>query len=315
MFDRFPRCWTPLLPLTELDANPMPAELAGERIVLFADCDGNWHALLDRCPHRGAALSRGRVTERGHLRCQYHGWRFDGAGRCTGVPLNDLNAAALEKIRVAALPTRRIAGALWIYTDVTDDPPEPVLPASLEGDAERFVTYHQQWDAHWTRAQENFIDFVHLPYLHGQSITAWMHDYAEQGGSARVEAVPKEFGFTMLGTIGGTKGLQLDWYRPNLAILHFGPAPEQRLHLFSIPIDETHTRVLTVSRIADASAGSIDARPPSGTDHPILDEDRAIVESQAGDVLSDPTEISVASDEPTLVFRRWYRELVSDPKD
>ena len=30
----------------------------------------------------------------------------------------------------------------------------------------------------------------------------------------------------------------------------------------------------------------------------------------AGDVLSDPGEISVATDKPTLVFRDWYRSLV-----
>ena len=49
----------------------------------------------------------------------------------------------------------------------------------------------------------------------------------------------------------------------------------------------------------------------SGTDHRILDEDRVIVESQQGDVLAEPAEISVATDQPTLVFRDWYRELLS----
>lgn len=29
-------------------------------------------ALLDRCPHRGAALSEGRMTALGNLQCAYH---------------------------------------------------------------------------------------------------------------------------------------------------------------------------------------------------------------------------------------------------
>lgn len=29
-------------------------------------------ALLDRCPHRGAALSEGRMTALGSLQCAYH---------------------------------------------------------------------------------------------------------------------------------------------------------------------------------------------------------------------------------------------------
>ena len=112
MFERFPNCWTPVLPLAELSSNPLATEIAGQAIVLFADSDQQWHALIDRCPHRGAALSLGKVNAKGQLRCQYHGWRFDGEGRCTGVPLNDLNDAALSKIQVGALPTRKIGGAL-----------------------------------------------------------------------------------------------------------------------------------------------------------------------------------------------------------
>lgn len=312
MFERFPNRWTPVLPLTELTTNPLATEIAGVPIVLFADAAQQWHALVDRCPHRGAALSLGKVNEQGHLRCQYHGWRFDGAGRCTGVPLNELNDAALNKIRAGALPTREIGGALWVYTAPTDDPPEPVLPESLEGDPTLFVTYHQEWEANWTRAQENFIDFAHPPYLHEQTIGAWMHDYAEQGGTARVEAEATEFGMIMRSYVGsGGGGFRLDWYRPNLSILHFGPTPYNWLNVFCIPVNEQHTRVMTVRRIRSAEDGPSYSRHASGTDHRILDEDRGIVESQAGDVLSDPAEISVATDEPTLVFRRWYRELVN----
>jgi len=29
-------------------------------------------AMLDRCPHRGAALSEGRMTAPGNLQCAYH---------------------------------------------------------------------------------------------------------------------------------------------------------------------------------------------------------------------------------------------------
>ena len=44
--------------------------------------------------------------------------------------------------------------------------------------------------------------------------------------------------------------------------------------------------------------------------HQILDEDRTIVESQPGDVADAVYEISVASDAPTVRFRRWYKELL-----
>ena len=315
MFERFPNQWTPVLPLVELEANPLAIELAGERLVLFRDNEQQWHALRDYCPHRGARLSLGAVTDAGYLRCGYHGWRFDGAGRCTGVPLNGLNDAALRKIRADALPTRMIGGALWIYTATNpgdQDVPEPSLPESLQGDPTLFVTYSQEWRAHWSRAQENFIDFAHPPYLHEQTIGAWMHDYAERGGTARVEADVTDFGMIMTSYVGSSNaGFQLHWHRPNLAILHFGATAYNWLHVFCIPVNEEHTRVMTVRRVRGAADVPSYSRHASGTDHRILDEDRVIVESQQGDVLSDAAEISVATDKPTLVFRDWYRELLT----
>jgi phenylpropionate dioxygenase-like ring-hydroxylating dioxygenase large terminal subunit len=142
MFKGFQNHWTPVLPLTELTSNPQAVELAGERIVLFRDNDEVWHAMLDKCPHRGAALSLGDITEEGWLRCGYHGWRFDGSGRCRGVPLSDLNEAAVDRISATALAVREIGGALWIYTasDPAAEPPDPVVPDSLEGNPRLFAT-------------------------------------------------------------------------------------------------------------------------------------------------------------------------------
>ena len=315
MFASFPNQWTPAIPVSALTDNPQAVTVAGEPLVLFRDADDAWHALRDHCPHRGARLSLGVVTRDGRLRCGYHGWRFAGDGACLAAPLNDLNAAALEKCRATALPTRQIGGAIWVYTATephADDVPEPALPDSLTGDPSLFVTYEQHWTAHWTRAQENFLDFAHPPYLHQATIGAWLHDYAEQGGTARVEALDTDFGMRMLSYVGdATAGFELHWRRPNLAILHFGATPDRWLHVFCIPVDDTHTRVMTVRRVRSADEIVHRSRFASGTDNRILDEDRAIVESQHGDVLSDPAEISVATDKPTLVFRDWYRALLA----
>ncbi|NIO07248.1 MAG: Rieske 2Fe-2S domain-containing protein, partial [Deltaproteobacteria bacterium] len=54
-------------------------------LVLFRDRHGKVGLLVDRCPHRGASLSYGRVEERG-LACAYHGWLFDGKGNCLETP-------------------------------------------------------------------------------------------------------------------------------------------------------------------------------------------------------------------------------------
>jgi nitrite reductase (NADH) small subunit len=76
-------------------------ELGRHRIALFC-LDGRFHALADRCPHRGAPLcSRGQVVtalevrdgelvtgpEHALVRCPWHKWDFEIAtGRCAVHP-------------------------------------------------------------------------------------------------------------------------------------------------------------------------------------------------------------------------------------
>ncbi|HEX4297073.1 MAG TPA: Rieske (2Fe-2S) protein [Devosia sp.] len=77
-------------------------EIDGRGIVVF-NLDGEYFALLDRCPHNGGSLAAGIVTgllqsaapgdysytRRGEIiRCPWHGWEFDirtGRSFCTGI--------------------------------------------------------------------------------------------------------------------------------------------------------------------------------------------------------------------------------------
>lgn len=64
---------------------PHPFTLFGRQLVLWRDAAGAWRCFQDACPHRLAPLSEGRVVE-GQLVCSYHGWSFEGTGKCTRVP-------------------------------------------------------------------------------------------------------------------------------------------------------------------------------------------------------------------------------------
>jgi vanillate O-demethylase monooxygenase subunit len=63
--------------------------ILGEPIVLYRKADGSVAALEDRCCHRLAPLSRGRI-EGDDLRCMYHGLKFAPSGKCVEVPGQDL---------------------------------------------------------------------------------------------------------------------------------------------------------------------------------------------------------------------------------
>ena len=94
-------------------------KLNNRSIGLF-EVDGSYHALLNVCPHRGAALCEGPVcgTNRhtdkaefvyekpnGIIRCAWHGWEFDIK---TGAFLGD------PKIRAKTLPVVVENGDIYV---------------------------------------------------------------------------------------------------------------------------------------------------------------------------------------------------------
>lgn len=73
------------------DGGVMVVEAGNRRIAVFHVGDG-FYAVIDRCPHRGAPLSQGRLganitsdrpgsftyhEEERYLMCPWHGWEFD----------------------------------------------------------------------------------------------------------------------------------------------------------------------------------------------------------------------------------------------
>jgi choline monooxygenase len=62
------------------------ADVAGEPVLVLRDHDGGLRAFVNVCRHRAARVltaAEGTVTR---LRCPYHGWTYDLAGRLRGTP-------------------------------------------------------------------------------------------------------------------------------------------------------------------------------------------------------------------------------------
>ncbi|MCW0038091.1 Rieske (2Fe-2S) protein, partial [Acinetobacter baumannii] len=77
--------WHPVAQAHEVVDAPLGVQLLDQPLVLWRDPQGQVRVFVDRCPHRGARLSMGRV-ENGHLECPYHGWQFADSGQCVKVP-------------------------------------------------------------------------------------------------------------------------------------------------------------------------------------------------------------------------------------
>jgi phenylpropionate dioxygenase-like ring-hydroxylating dioxygenase large terminal subunit len=137
--------------------------MLGTPVVLFRDGTGAAQALLDRCPHRNAPLSMGRVQKNGLLECGYHGWRFDGGGHCVGVP-------GLEQSRgrdAVWYPVIEQDGFVWIWGEPAAKPTRrPFALPRLNGRSTGEVVFPCDLRCNLASALENSLDVPHTAFLH-----------------------------------------------------------------------------------------------------------------------------------------------------
>jgi phenylpropionate dioxygenase-like ring-hydroxylating dioxygenase large terminal subunit len=107
------RFWYPVMPLADLAEGPQAFTLLNQPLVLWQTASGEPAALADRCCHRSAQLSAGKLIE-GCVRCPYHGWSYDRTGRCVKVPQLDATAAIPKTYRVTAYPCEARYGYVWV---------------------------------------------------------------------------------------------------------------------------------------------------------------------------------------------------------
>jgi vanillate O-demethylase monooxygenase subunit len=101
--------------------------MLGEPIVLYRKADGGVAALEDRCCHRLAPLSRGRI-DGDDLRCMYHGLKFAPSGKCVEVPGQDL-IPSTAMVRSYPVVEQDCWVWLWMGDPALADP--ALIPAAL----------------------------------------------------------------------------------------------------------------------------------------------------------------------------------------
>lgn len=140
-----------------------------EKLVFWRDEEGNVNCIFDKCCHRGASLSAGKLVEN-HVECPFHGFMYDGSGKVTRIPANGRQAKVAENYRVHAYPARDAYGFIWVwYGEPRADLPEiPFFEELKTGFS--YGEISENWSVHYTRAIENQLDVVHLPFVHKTTI-------------------------------------------------------------------------------------------------------------------------------------------------
>lgn len=137
-------------------------------VLLWRDAHGQVRALEDRCCHRGAPLSRGRL-EGDKVRCLYHGLLFAPDGRCIEVPAQD---RIPSNARVRGYPVVETKQWVWIWMG----DPELANPADipdtywLDDPAWRYREGYLHYNVDYLLVTDNLLDFSHLPYVHPNTV-------------------------------------------------------------------------------------------------------------------------------------------------
>lgn len=163
------QAWYAACQSKELKAGkPRSVMIMEEPIVLFRDGSGAPRALIDRCLHRNAPLSEGRVTKDGCISCPYHGWTYDGDGTCVRVPSEGPNTSPASRRAAEAFPTVEDAGLVWVWLG---DPErakdvEPFHVPVGEGPGWNHYYMYTDFAGDVTDLVENFMDVPHTAFVH-----------------------------------------------------------------------------------------------------------------------------------------------------
>jgi phenylpropionate dioxygenase-like ring-hydroxylating dioxygenase large terminal subunit len=315
--------WHPVVLAGEVAAAPVPVRLLGENLVLWRDEAAAVHAWADRCPHRGAQLSLGRVVagEGGAvLECPYHGWRFEAGGRCTHVPaLPDFVPPATH--RAATHAAFEAQGLVWVRLEGEDDAAPPAFAAEDDAGMRKISCGPYDVETSAPRLVENFLDMAHFGFVHegwlGAREMAVIDDY-------RVEATPDGLRATGCkawqpqSTAHSTAPAQVEYgyevTAPYAAVLTKVPEASsvgiagyrESIALQICPVDAERSRVWFRFATSDFERDAASVRAFQDT---IFLQDKPVLESQAPKrlPLDLRAELHTVADKASSLYRRHLK--------
>ena len=294
--------WYAVLSADEVPlGKPIGVRRLGLDLVVWRDQKGQPRAAVDRCPHRWAKLSLGRIVD-GCVECPFHGWRFDADGSCTSIPAHPerpiSGAAALDTLTLT-----EDHGFIWAWVGPgAPDGPPPFFDFS--GYTWAGSAFTAEWPVSHTRSVENQLDFTHLPFVHRSSIG--------RGLPVDKEVITEADGdLIRFGSAGS--GIMIDFLGPSIWRLPTGPVWQ---FLAFVPIDEE--RMIYYSRayqgmVSVPGLSWMIGKVGAVFSQRVLRQDEAVVCSQPpGATRLRMGELLVPSDGPIIAYRRWREARLVD---
>ena len=247
--------WWCIGPSSMVADKPVSLMRLGTALVAWRDGAGRVNLVDDYCPHRGAPLSMGRLSE-GRLSCRYHGVEISGDGTVTAVP-GFPQCSYIGKKMVRAYPVVEHFQGLWAWfgDDENATPLPLVFPLEFTSPDWTGFPISQTWQTNYQYVWDNVIDIMHPEYLHKDT------QYFDTGVANTVVTTATETGFMVKREIYEGDNVEIMefidngsfWFRVGFyAPPGCGPGGNWRVFPQATPIDE-HRCQMTVWRMRPVS--------------------------------------------------------------
>lgn len=296
-----------------------PLHYFGRELVLFRTESGEARVLDAYCPHLGAHLGHGGSVKGESISCPFHGWEFNGAGKCTEIPYAKRMPPKVDgKQAIGSYPIEETNQMIWAWYH-----PQNVAPLFEMETVEEF--HSDQWlpmdTFDWTintipqETGENAADIAHFVTVH-QSVG--MPDAkVTMDGHKRITLMESEIqAIDELGNVDrsgeNTAAGKLESWNlgPGFTYQKFSrmfdivmvgtvtPIDEENIHLrfnFTLPKEQSAEHKLYAEGFRDEVVFQV------GQDIPIW-EHKTYLESP---ILCD-------GDGPIAKYRKWFQQFYAD---
>lgn len=318
--------WYPVLPVEECISTPQALTILGRRLVLWRTSDDEEQFTIadDRCCHRSARLSDGRLTNTGCIVCPYHGWEFHATGQCTHIP-QEPHASIPDHFRIQIYPTAVRYGYIWLCLEAHAHTPIPNFPEAGAPNVRLIHGFFEMWRCSPFRIIENGLDNYHHFFVHRGLLDAQtaVPEQLRHG----IEHCDDGFSFSIPLDVSNTSALTASiddrataltvertvrWIAPlGLSLeLDWPNGLQQRIVLYAVPIDENQTLIVRFYFRNDTD-DDVSHESITQFERGLIDQDRRILEGiTAADESVPLGECLIEADYPIALMRQHLRHLL-----
>ncbi len=159
-------------------------DVGARSVIITRDSDGDIHAMLNVCRHRGAEVTHG-CGEAARLRCPYHGWTYELDG-ASAARRGEQHFDDRPVYGLTTVPVLERDGLIWVNPDPTGTiADQPLTGAEAElapfglASYRHFGTRSFTRDINWKLAVDTFCEAYHVAILHRDTLAPMIHsDFA-----------------------------------------------------------------------------------------------------------------------------------------